>query len=99
MAFRYLARSVTRFVQTTNVSTRLFSSVSHQPSLCQAYKFAPVYGQMRSFSSTQTSLNAYRDLETFLQKEIQSEKSLQKNGAKLPTISNFQVISFLSYSE
>jgi hypothetical protein len=46
---------------------------------------------MRSFSSVQTNDNAYRDLETFLQKEIQLEMTAQKHPSKLPTIANFQV--------
>ena len=96
MAFRHVTRNLTRFIQTTNISSRLFSSITHQPrTVSQSYKFVPSYGQIRSLSSTQTNLNAYRDLETFLQKEIQSEKSLQKHSTNLPTISNFQV-NFLS---
>jgi hypothetical protein len=39
----------------------------------------------------QTNDNAYRDLDVFLQKEIQLEKSAQKHPSKLPDIPDFQV--------
>jgi hypothetical protein len=39
----------------------------------------------------QTNDNAYRDLEQFLQKEIQLEKTAQKHPSNLPNLADFQV--------
>lgn len=91
MAFRHLTRNLLRLVKPTNVNSRFFSSVQHQSLRCQTFNLVPRYTSLRSFSSVQTNDNAYRDLETFLQKEIQLEKTAQKHPTQLPNIANFQV--------
>lgn len=80
MAVRHLARSLLRCVTTSNIQIRnriLPSQIS----------------SIRCFSSAQTDQNAYRDLQLFLQKEIQLEKKVQKHPQNLPEISNFEVFS------
>ena len=91
MAFRHLTRNLLRLVKPTSVNTRLFSSVQHRSLPCQNFNLVPRYTSMRTFSSVQTNDNAYRDLETFLEKEIQLEKTAQKHPTNLPSIANFQV--------
>ncbi|CAF3380832.1 unnamed protein product [Rotaria sp. Silwood1] len=86
MAFRNLTRSLFQFTKLTNVNQRLYSSIQRK-SCHITQRYVPI----RTFSSVQTNDNAYRDLDTFLQKEIQLEKSAQKHPSKLPIIPNFQV--------
>ncbi|CAF1009195.1 unnamed protein product [Adineta ricciae] len=92
MAFRHLTRNLFQFgkLANTNINQRLYSSIQH------SYRYRPLivnqhYVSIRAFSSLKTNDNAYRDLDTFLQKEIQLEKSAQKHPNSLPTIPNFQV--------
>ena len=92
MAFRHLTRNLFQFAKlaNTNINQRLYSSIQH------SYRYQPLIVNqhsvsIRTFSSLKTNDNAYRDLDTFLQKEIQLEKSAQKHPNSLPTIPNFQV--------
>lgn len=89
MAFRHLTRNLFQLAKVTNVNQRLYSTVQRQSwkNLQPIQRYFP----LRTLSSAQTNDNAYRDLETFLQKEIQLEKGAQKHPTKLPTIPNFQV--------
>ncbi|CAF1023489.1 unnamed protein product [Rotaria sordida] len=90
MAFRNFTRSLFQFTKlTNNTNQRLYSSIQRKS--YQTFKITQRYMPIRTFSSIQTNDNAYRDLDTFLQKEIQLEKSAQKHPSKLPTIPNFQV--------
>ncbi|UJR35801.1 hypothetical protein I4U23_028549 [Adineta vaga] len=90
MAFRCVTRNLFQLAKltTTNINQRLYSSIqnSHR-SLAIIQRSLPI----RTFSSLQTNDNAYRDLDTFLQKEIKLEKTAQKHPSNLPDISNFQV--------
>jgi hypothetical protein len=86
MSFRHLGRSLFQLAKRTTIHPRFYSSIqhSHRYGKCE---LTPI----RAFSSLQTNDNAYRDLKTFLQKEIQSEKSAQKHPSNLPNIADFQV--------
>ncbi|CAF2391513.1 unnamed protein product [Rotaria sp. Silwood2] len=86
MAFRNLTRSLFQFTKLTNINQRLYSSIQRK-----SYQITQCYAPIRTFASIQTNNNAYRDLDTFLQKEIQLEKSAQKHPSQLPIIPNFQV--------
>jgi len=87
MAFRNLARNLFQVAKRTNFNARLYSSFQHGFVRMPKQSSMPI----RTFSSVQTNDNAYRDLETFLQKEIQLEKSTQKHPNKLPTLGDFQI--------
>ncbi|CAF1121724.1 unnamed protein product [Rotaria magnacalcarata] len=89
MAFRNLARNLFQFAKITNINQRLYSTIQRKP--FRISEIAQRHVPIRTFSAVQTNDNAYRDLETFLQKEVQLEKSAQKHPTQLPTISNFQV--------
>lgn len=95
MAFRNLTRSFWQVAKQTNINQRLYSSIQRKsiPTTVLTQRYVPI----RSFSVTKTNDNAYRELETFLQKEIQLEKSAQKHPSKLPAIPNFQVHLLLVY--
>jgi len=90
MAFRNLTRNLFQFAKRTNINQRLYSSIQQQQQY-RKFQITQRYIPIRTFSSVQTNDNAYRDLDTFLQKEIQLEKSAQKHQTKLPIIPNFQV--------
>ncbi|CAF1546187.1 unnamed protein product [Adineta ricciae] len=89
MAFRGLTRGLFQLV----THRRLYSSISTQvfarKPIVTNQRFLPY----RSFSSVQTNEDAYQDLNRFLDKEIQLEKSAQKHPSTLPTIQGFQVQS------
>lgn len=89
MAFRHVTRNLFQFAKLTNINQRLYSAVQRQS--FKNVQITQKYFPLRTFSSVQMNDNAYRDLETFLQKEIQLEKSAQKHPTKLPSIPNFQV--------
>jgi hypothetical protein len=94
MAFRHLTRTLCQFAKRTNINQRLYSSIQQQQQQQYQYRRFDItqrYIPMRTFSSVQTNDNAYRDLDVFLQKEIQLEKSTQKHPSKLPDIPDFQV--------
>lgn len=92
MFFRQLTRSVFQFAKRTNINQRLYSSIQQQQQQqYRNFKITQRYFPIRTFSSIQTNDNAYQDLDTFLQKEIQLEKTAQKHPSKLPNISDFQV--------
>jgi hypothetical protein len=95
MAFRNLTRSLFQFAKRTNTNQRLYSSIQQYRKVQITQRYLP----FRTFASVQTNDNAYHDLETFLQKEIQSETSAQKHQSQLPNIPDFQVcfILFLSF--
>jgi len=88
MFIRHLTRSVFQFAKRTNINQRLYSSIQQQQ--YRKFEITQRYFPIRTFSSIQTNDNAYRDLDTFLQKEIQLEKTAQKHPSKLPNISDFQ---------
>jgi hypothetical protein len=94
MAFRNLTRNLFQFVKRTNINQRLYSSIQ-QRQVCRKIQITQHYFPIRTFTSVQTNDNAYRDLDTFLQKEIQLEKSAQQHASKLPNIPDFQVYSYL----
>jgi hypothetical protein len=96
MFFRHLTRSVFQFAKRTNINQRLYSSIQQQQQY-RKFEITQRYFPIRTFSSVQTNDNAYRDLDTFLQKEIQLEKTAQKHPSKLPTISDFQVYFYFIY--
>ena len=93
MAFRRLTRNFFQCVKQTHLHSRFFSTIQRTQPLrrCDLTQHCL---SIRAFSSVQTNANAYRDLETFLQKEIQLEKSAQQHPSKLPAIAGFQVSSF-----
>jgi len=91
MAFRHLTRNLFQIAKRTNINQRLYSSIQQQQQQHRKFEIVQRYFPIRTFSSVKTNDNAYRDLDTFLQKEIQLEKSAQKYPSKLPTIENFQV--------
>lgn len=92
MAFRYLTRNLFQLAKRTTINQRLYSSIQNSTQHYRKFQITQGFLPIRTFSSVQTNDNAYRDLDTFLQKEIQLEKSAQKHPSKLPTIPNFQVI-------
>jgi len=97
MALRNFTRGFLQFAKyrpilITGGYRRLFSSMQPQQQQQQLNRLRferclPT----RSFSSVQTNDDAYRDLSTFLEKEIQLEKTAQKHPSKLPKIEGFQV--------
>jgi complement component 1 Q subcomponent-binding protein len=90
MAFRHLiTRTLCQFVKRTNINPRLYSSIQ-QPQY-RRLELIQRYVPIRTFSSVQTNDNAYRNLDVFLQKEIQLEKSTQKHPSNMPNIPDFQV--------
>ncbi len=91
MAFRNLTRSLFQFAKRTNINQRLYSSIQQPKQQYRKFQLTQTYFPIRTFSSIQTNDNAYRDLDTFLQKEIQLEKSSQTYPSKLPAIQDFQV--------
>ena len=93
MAFRHLTRNFFQCVKQTHLHSRFFSTIQRTQPLRRC-DLIQQHLPIRAFSSVQTNANAYRDLETFLQKEIQLEKSAQQHPSKLPTITGFQVSSF-----
>jgi complement component 1 Q subcomponent-binding protein len=86
MAFRNLTRNLFQFAKRTNINQRLYSSIQQHQKFAITQHYVPI----RRFSSVQTNDNAYRDLDTFLQKEIQLEKSAQKHQSALPDIQDFK---------
>ena len=86
MAFRALTHSL---FQLTN--RRLYSTIQphvfNRKSIINHQRFLP----FRAFSAVQTNEDAYKDLNRFLEKEIQLEKSAQKHPSALPNIPGFQV--------
>jgi hypothetical protein len=90
MAFRTLARNLFQFAKRTNINQRFYSSIQRSQSY-RKFEITQRYFPIRTFSSVQTNDNAYRDLDSFLQKEIQLETTAQKHQSKLPNISDFQV--------
>ena len=93
MAFRQITRTLFRCVNASNIRPALLTNVQFQPSLFN--RTQPILGSVaiRNFSSVKTNDDVYRDIETFLQKEIQLEKGAQKHPNQLPQIDNFQVNS------
>jgi len=96
MAFRNLTRSFLQLAQRRPIMIsggyhRFFSSMQQQ----QQQHLNPLRFQRclptRSFSSIQTNDDAYRDLSTFLEKEIKLEKTAQKHPSKMPKIEGFEV--------
>ncbi|CAF1394097.1 unnamed protein product [Adineta steineri] len=89
MAFRNLTRGLFQLAN----NRRLYSSISQQiflrKSIVNQQRFIP----FRSFASLQTNDDAYKDLNKFLEKEIQLEKTAQKHPSKLPKIQDFEVQS------
>lgn len=99
MAFRYVTRTLCQFAKRTNINQRLYSSIQQQQQpQYRRFQITQHYVPIRTFSSVQTNDNAYSDLNTFLQKEIQLEKTAQKHPSKMPTIPNFQVNYQLKFS-
>jgi hypothetical protein len=94
MAFRNLTRNLFQFVKRTNINQRLYSSIQQRQPY-RKFQITQRYFPIRTFASIQTNDNAYRDLDTFLQKEIQLEKTAQQHPSKLPNISDFQVYLIL----
>ncbi|CAF0915483.1 unnamed protein product [Adineta steineri] len=90
MAFRNLTRSLFQLTKRTNINQRLYSSIQYSQQY-RKFEITQRYFSIRKFSSIQTNDNAYRDLDTFLQKEIQLEKTAQKHPTQLPNIQDFQV--------
>lgn len=97
MAFRNLTRSVFQLAKRTNINQRLYSSIQNPAQHYRKFEITQRYVPIRTFSSVQTNDNAYRDLDTFLQKEIQLEKTAQKHPSNLPNIPNFEVEFFVSF--
>jgi len=90
MALRNLTRGIFQIAQRTG--PRMFSMKSHQKLFVhQPITAIPRYLPSRMFSSVQTNEDAYRDLSTFLDKEIKLEKTAQKHPSKLPKIEGFEV--------
>ena len=89
MAFRGLTRGLFQLV----THRRLYSSISTQVFARKPIVTNQGFLPYRSFSSVQTNEDAYQDLNRFLDKEIQLEKSAQKHPSTLPTIQGFQVRS------
>ena len=87
MAFRHLTRGLFQLV----TYPRLCSSMKQQnfirKSIFNNERLMPI----RSFASVQRNGDAYKDLNQFLEKEIQLEKSAQKHPSKLPVIQGFEV--------
>ncbi len=81
MALRNITRGLFQLVN----NQRLYSTILNRKSLLNNQKF-------RTFASIQSNDDAYRDLNRFLEKEIQLEKSAQQYPSKLPTIQGFEVI-------
>jgi len=98
MFFRHLTRSVFQFAKRTNINQRLYSSIQQQQQQqYRKFEITQRYFPIRTFSSIQTNDNAYHDLDTFLQKEIQLEKTAQKHPSNLPNIQDFQVYFYFIY--
>ena len=93
MAFRSLTRNFCQLVKRTNINQRLYSSIQghYQQATYRPWNPIQSFVPIRTFVSRETNVNAYQDLDTFLQKEIQLEKSAQKHSDKVPTIPGFQV--------
>ncbi len=89
MAFRTLTRTLCQFAKRANINQRLYSSIQRPE--YRRLELIQRYVPIRTFSSVQTNDNAYRDLEQFLQKEIQLEKTAQKHPSNLPNLADFQV--------
>lgn len=92
MALRNLTRTLSQLGKRTNINHRLFSSIQGQqqrPTLNLIQPYIPI----RTYVSREVNVNAYRDLDTFLQKEVQLEKSAQKHPNQIPTIPGFQAES------
>lgn len=85
MAFRNLTRGLFQVV----VHRRMYSSMQRQlfsPKPVVARSFLP----FRSFASAQKTEDAYKDLNQFLEKEIQLEKTAQKHPSTLPKVAGFE---------
>ncbi|CAF2540722.1 unnamed protein product [Rotaria sp. Silwood2] len=84
MAFRNLTRGLFQIV----TNRRFYSSIQQQ-----IFIRKPILTnqQFLSFSSVIIQNDAYKDLNKFLEKEIQLEKSAQKHSSQLPTIQGFEV--------
>lgn len=86
MAFRNLTRAVFQFG-----AQRRLLSVINRP----VFQLKPTMPSntmiFRSFASAANTENAYRDVNEFLHKEIQLEKSMQKHPNNLPQIKGFEV--------
>jgi complement component 1 Q subcomponent-binding protein len=80
MALRNITRGLFQLVN----NQRLYSTILNRKSLLNNQKF-------RTFASIQSNDDAYRDLNRFLEKEIQLEKSALKHPSQLPNIHGFKI--------
>ena len=94
MALRNLTRTFCQLAKRTNINHRLFSSIQgQQQPLYRKLNLIQSYVPIRTFVSREANVNAYGDLNTFLQKEIQLEKTAQKHPDQIPNIPGFQAES------
>jgi len=96
MAFRSLTRGLFQLVNHRRLYSTIQQQIITRKPILNNQKFLP----FRTFSAVQTNEDAYKDLNRFLEKEIQLEKSAQQYPSKLPTIQGFEVIlPFSPHSE
>jgi hypothetical protein len=88
MAFRSLTRGLFQLVN----KPRLYSTIQKQIIVRKPILYNQKFLPFRTFSAVQTNEDAYKDLNRFLEKEIQLEKSAQQYPSQLPKIQNFEVI-------
>jgi hypothetical protein len=93
MAFRNLTRGLFQLVTTRRLYSSIQPQILFRKPMLNHQRFLP----FRSFSAVQTNEDAYKDLNRFLEKEIQLEKTAQKHPSKLPNIQGFQVRFFLIF--
>jgi hypothetical protein len=82
-------RSLTRGLFQVVTNRRLLSSIQPQNFIRKSIFNNQSF---RAFSSVQINGDAYKDLNEFLKKEIQLEKSAQKHPSNLPKIQGFEVV-------
>lgn len=94
MALRNLTRTFCQLAKRTNINQRLFSSIQgQQQPFYRKLNLIQPYIPIRTYVSREANVNAYGDLNTFLQKEIQLEKTAQKHPDQIPSIAGFQAES------
>jgi hypothetical protein len=77
----------------------LYSTIQQQFVARKPVLYNPKFLPFRAFSAVETNENAYKDLNQFLGKEIQLEKSALQYPSNLPKIQGFEVfISFVIFS-
>ncbi|CAF1237925.1 unnamed protein product [Rotaria magnacalcarata] len=84
-------RNLTRGLFQLAMHRRFYSSIQQQVFTRKLVVNNQRFTSVRSFSSIQTNENVYKDLNQFLDKEIQLERVTQKHPSNLPAIQGFEV--------